>query len=192
MSAMIKDHRQDVAECRAESRNTIQDAKCFMSADLVRLQRVFTNLLSNAVKFTPPGGHIAVEASCTSSAVVVTIKDDGVGVTPESLPHVFDGLQQDPRSSASSSRGLGLGLSFARHFGERHGRMIRAASNGPAKGATFTVELPDNVLPLCEGIGIQVAICKSQSIPMSDVSDAHPCEHAAPRPPDALTTNSPH
>ena len=113
-----------------------------MSADPVRLQQVFTNLLSNATKFTPPGGHIAVEASCTASTAVVTIKDDGVGISPEYLPHVFDGFQQDLHTQASSSRGLGLGLSIARHFVERHGGMIRATSGGPGKGATFTVVLP--------------------------------------------------
>lgn len=71
----------------------------------------------------------------------MNIKDDGVGISPEFLPHVFDGFQQDPRT-VFSSRGLGLSLSIARHFVERHGGMIRAASGGPGKGATFTVELP--------------------------------------------------
>jgi hypothetical protein len=121
---------------------TIRDVQDHMSADPVRLQQVFTNLLSNAAKFTPPGGHIAVETLCTSSTVVVTIRDDGVGISPEFLPHVFDALQQDPRTLASTSRGLGLGLSIARHFVERHGGTIRAASDGTGKGAAFTVVLP--------------------------------------------------
>ncbi|GAC1468925.1 MAG: hypothetical protein PVSMB1_17570 [Gemmatimonadaceae bacterium] len=121
---------------------TIRDAQYSISADPVRLQQVFTNLLSNAGKFTPPGGHIAVGASSTASTVVVTIKDDGVGISPEFLPHVFDGFHQDHRTQTSSLRGLGLGLSIARHFAERHGGMIRAASDGPNKGATFTVVLP--------------------------------------------------
>ena len=73
---------------------------------------------------------------------VVIIKDDGVGISPEFLPHLFDGFQQDPRTEAFSSRGLGLGLSIARHFVERHGGTIRAASGGPGNGATFTVVLP--------------------------------------------------
>jgi CheY-like chemotaxis protein len=121
---------------------TISDTEYPMSADPVRLQQVFTNLLSNAMKFTPPGGHIAVEASCTASTAVVAIKDDGVGISTEFLPRVFDGFQQDPRTQAASSRGLGLGLSIARHFVERHGGTIRADSEGPGKGATFTVVLP--------------------------------------------------
>jgi CheY-like chemotaxis protein len=113
-----------------------------MSADPVRLQQVFTNLLSNAAKFTPPGGHIAVEASCTTSTATVVITDDGVGIDREFLPHLFDGFQQDPRAQVSSARGLGLGLSIARHFVERHGGMIQVTSDGPGKGATFTVVLP--------------------------------------------------
>jgi signal transduction histidine kinase/ActR/RegA family two-component response regulator len=121
---------------------TIRDARYPMSADPIRLQQVFTNLLSNAAKFTPPGGHIAVEASCTPIWATVTIEDDGVGIGPEFLSHVFDGLLQDPRTLASTPRGLGLGLSIARHFVERHGGTIRAESDGPGKGATFTVVLP--------------------------------------------------
>jgi signal transduction histidine kinase/CheY-like chemotaxis protein len=120
----------------------IQDAQYLLSADPVRLQQVFTNLLSNAAKFTPPGGHVAVEASCTASMAVVTVTDDGVGISSEFLPRVFDGFQQDPRTLTSTSRGLGLGLSIARHFVERHGGTIRAASDGPGKGTKYTVVLP--------------------------------------------------
>lgn len=120
----------------------IEDTRYPMSADPVRLQQVFTNLLSNAAKFTPPGGHVAVEASCNARQATVTITDDGVGISPEFLPRVFDGFQQDLRTASAASHGLGLGLSIARHFVERHGGTIRAVSDGPGKGATFTVVLP--------------------------------------------------
>jgi len=73
---------------------------------------------------------------------MVTIKDDGIGISPEFLPHIFDGFQQDPRAVVAHARGLGLGLSIARHFVERHGGTIRAASGGAGQGATFTVVLP--------------------------------------------------
>jgi len=120
----------------------IQDAGYPISADPVRLQQVFTNLLSNAAKFTAPGGHVAVEAACTASLATVTVKDDGVGIRSEFLPRVFEGFQQDLRTVSANTHGLGLGLSIARHFVERHGGTIRAASEGPGRGATFTVVLP--------------------------------------------------
>jgi len=110
--------------------------------DAVRLQQVFTNLLSNAAKFTPAGGHVGVELSSVGNTATVTIRDDGVGIGTEFLPHVFDGLRQDPRTADVNVRGLGLGLSIARHFVERHGGTIRASSDGPGKGATLTVVLP--------------------------------------------------
>jgi signal transduction histidine kinase/ActR/RegA family two-component response regulator len=120
----------------------IADSPRRLSADPVRLQQVFTNLLSNAAKFTPPGGHVEVAASYTDSLATVTIADDGVGISPELLPRVFEGLRQDVGSAPGTSKGLGLGLSIARHFVERHGGMIRAASAGAGQGSTFTVVLP--------------------------------------------------
>jgi signal transduction histidine kinase len=85
----------------------IRDTEYRMSADPVRLQQVFTNLLSNAAKFTPPGGHVLVEASGTASLATVAIKDDGLGIRPEFLPHVFDGVQQELRRETPASRGSG-------------------------------------------------------------------------------------
>jgi signal transduction histidine kinase/ActR/RegA family two-component response regulator len=120
----------------------IQDTRDPMMADPVRLQQVFTNLLSNAAKFTSPGGHVVVTASNTSTQATVAITDDGIGISPEFLPHVFDGLQQEHRGAASNARGLGLGLSIARHFVERHGGTIRATSAGAGRGSVFTVVLP--------------------------------------------------
>jgi signal transduction histidine kinase/CheY-like chemotaxis protein len=123
----------------------IEDTPFRMSADPVRLQQVFTNLLSNAAKFTQPGGHVRIEASSTASTSTVTIRDDGVGISAEFLPHVFEGFRQDPHTSTASSPGLGLGLSIARHFVERHHGMIWANSGGPGTGATFTVVLPQQI-----------------------------------------------
>ena len=115
-------------------------------ADPVRLQQVFTNLLSNAVKFTPDGGRVAVKmtrASMNAAAhAAVTVSDSGIGITPEFLPRIFQRFEQDPHTLSHSRRGLGLGLAISRHFVERHGGTIRAASEGPGKGASFTVALP--------------------------------------------------
>jgi len=142
LRAAVEQMRPSFDRVHVQLTTAIEDMPHPMSADPVRLQQVFTNLLSNAAKFTPPGGHVAVEASSTARAATVTIKDDGVGISREFLPHVFDGLQQRPRGMTTASQGLGLGLSIARHFVERHGGTIRADSRGRGKGATFTVTLP--------------------------------------------------
>ena len=142
LRAAVEQMRPGFDHNHVQLTTAIQDSPYLMSADPVRLQQVFTNLLSNATKFTAPGGHVTVEASSTASLATVTVTDDGVGISPAFLPHVFDGFQQELRGTAPASRGLGLGLSIARHFVERHGGMIRAASDGRGKGATFTVMLP--------------------------------------------------
>jgi signal transduction histidine kinase/CheY-like chemotaxis protein len=140
--AAVEQMRPAFDHVHVQVTTAIEDMPHPMSADPVRLQQVFTNLLSNAAKFTPPGGHVAIEATSTATAATVTIKDDGAGISREFLPHVFDGFQQEPHGLAAGSHGLGLGLSIARHFVERHGGTIRAASSGRGKGATFTVTLP--------------------------------------------------
>ncbi|PWT86369.1 MAG: hypothetical protein C5B57_01205 [Blastocatellia bacterium] len=140
--AAVEQMRPTFGHNHLQLTTTIRDIQYPILADPVRLQQVFTNLLSNAAKFTLPGGHVSVDASCTERSAVVTIKDDGVGISSDFLPHVFDGFQRDPRSLTSTIRGLGLGLSIARHFVERHGGTIRAISEGPDKGSTFIVVLP--------------------------------------------------
>jgi signal transduction histidine kinase/ActR/RegA family two-component response regulator len=114
----------------------------FVLGDLVRLQQVFTNLLSNAAKFTPAGGRISVALAQTDKDATVTVTDTGIGITAAFLPRVFQRFEQDPATLSYSARGLGLGLSIARHFVERHYGSIYASSDGPGKGATFTVTLP--------------------------------------------------
>lgn len=115
-------------------------------ADPARLQQVFTNLLSNAVKFTPDGGRVTVRVSGTTMHAAmhgtVTVSDSGVGIGRDFLPRIFQRFEQDPHTLSHSRRGLGLGLSICRHFVERHGGTIRAASDGPGQGASFTVMLP--------------------------------------------------
>ncbi len=113
-----------------------------IAADPDRLQQVLTNVLVNAVKFTGEGGRVEVHAQRTRSTVRIRIKDTGVGIAPEFLPHVFDRFRQGDASTTRSYGGLGLGLSVARHLIALHGGTIAAESEGPRKGSTFTVELP--------------------------------------------------
>ena len=110
--------------------------------DADRLQQVVWNLLSNAVKFTPAGGRVELTAFRTAAELHVVVKDDGRGIAPSFLPFVFDRFRQAEASASRSHGGLGLGLAIVRHLVELHGGRVEAKSDGPGKGATFSVELP--------------------------------------------------
>ena len=107
-----------------------------------RLEQVFLNLLSNAVKFTPSGGHVAVDAIVADGAVQISVADTGAGIAPAFLPHVFERFRQADSATTRSAGGLGLGLFIARQLVEAQGGVIRVASDGVGRGATFTVTLP--------------------------------------------------
>ena len=113
-----------------------------VSGDAHRLQQVVWNLVSNSIKFTPPGGTVHVRADQVGSMVRLIVSDTGQGIDPEFIPHVFDRFRQAATSGQSRRKGLGLGLAIVRHLVEAHAGTVEAASDGPGKGATFTVELP--------------------------------------------------
>jgi CheY-like chemotaxis protein len=100
------------------------------------------NLLGNAIKFTPAGGAIELELADAGDAIRLTVRDDGKGIDPAFLPHVFDRFQQADGSSSRTHAGLGLGLAIVRHLTELHGGTITAASEGLGRGAVFSVTLP--------------------------------------------------
>jgi signal transduction histidine kinase len=110
--------------------------------DAERLQQVAWNLLSNAVKFTPNGGRVEVRFKRVNSHVEIVVADNGQGIKPEFLPYVFDHFRQEDSGTNRQQGGLGLGLAIVRHIVEQHGGTVQAASEGPGKGATFTVSLP--------------------------------------------------
>jgi signal transduction histidine kinase len=113
-----------------------------ISGDADRLHQVFWNLLSNAVKFTPAQGRINVTAEQVDSHVEIVVRDTGVGIPPEFLPHVFERFRQADNGTTRENGGLGLGLSVVRYLVEGHGGCVRAQSAGAGHGATFTIELP--------------------------------------------------
>lgn len=110
--------------------------------DRERLQQVVWNLLSNGVKFTRKGGLVQVTLQRINSHVEIIVKDTGVGISSDFLPHVFDRFRQADGSTTRTYGGLGLGLAIVRHLVELHGGNARAESEGQGKGSSFTVRLP--------------------------------------------------
>ncbi|HEU5161849.1 MAG TPA: ATP-binding protein [Thermoanaerobaculia bacterium] len=107
-----------------------------------RLQQIVWNLLANAVKFTPRGGTITLRLTFNASLVRLTIQDTGKGISPDYLPRVFEPFSQEDGTTTRAHEGVGLGLSIVRSLVELHGGRIRAWSEGPGRGATFTLDLP--------------------------------------------------
>jgi signal transduction histidine kinase/CHASE3 domain sensor protein/ActR/RegA family two-component response regulator len=107
-----------------------------------RLQQVVWNLVSNAVKFSPGGSRVRVLLERGDGAAEVTVVDEGPGIPADFLPHLFERFTQLEGGTTRRHGGLGLGLAIVRHLVELHGGTVRAASDGPGRGATFTVRLP--------------------------------------------------
>ncbi len=118
------------------------DPATMVIGDAGRLQQLVSNLLSNAVKFTPEQGAVSVILHKSGDRVQLQVKDNGIGIAPEFLPHVFDRFTQADTSAARRAGGLGIGLALVRHIALLHGGQVRADSGGPGRGATFTVDLP--------------------------------------------------
>jgi signal transduction histidine kinase/ActR/RegA family two-component response regulator len=113
-----------------------------VSGDPGRLQQVVWNLLINAVRFTPEKGRIDVRLQRTGASAQLAVVDSGIGIPSEFLPNVFDRFRQADGDPQGARRGLGLGLAIVRHVVEAHGGEAAATSDGPGRGATFTVTLP--------------------------------------------------
>ncbi len=114
----------------------------YVFGDAIRLQQVLSNLLSNAVKFTDAGGAVSVSVTPRAETVEIAVRDTGIGIDPEFLPHVFERFRQGDDGPSRSFGGLGLGLSIARHLTELHGGSVSAASEGRGRGAELRVSLP--------------------------------------------------
>jgi PAS domain S-box-containing protein len=115
-----------------------------------RMRQVIWNLLANAVKFSAKGKVIRVTLTRQLSTAQIQVTDEGQGISPEFLPHVFDRFRQAESSTRRKHGGLGLGLSIVKHIVELHGGTVHAASAGEGRGAIFTVNLPMRVVQIEE------------------------------------------
>jgi PAS domain S-box-containing protein len=114
----------------------------WIDGDPTRLAQLFGNLLNNAAKFTPEDGKVSVSLSRHESSAVIEVADTGLGIDPETLKRLFEPFAQADRSLDRSRGGLGLGLALVKGMVELHGGEVSAHSDGPGKGARFTVSLP--------------------------------------------------
>ena len=123
-------------------RRNLGPAPQMVIGDVDRLQQIAWNLLSNAMKFTGQGGHVDVSLAVEDGMCEFKVTDDGVGITADFLPHVFDRFRQADGSLTRRHGGLGLGLAIVRELTELHGGRVYAESDGAGKGTTMTVILP--------------------------------------------------
>lgn len=119
---------------------TDEDAR--IVGDHKRMVQVLTNLLNNAAKYTPAGGVITLDLAVNADTVLLNVTDNGIGITPELLPRVFDLFTQAERSADRSEGGLGIGLALAKSLIEIHGGSISVASDPDSEGSRFEIELP--------------------------------------------------
>jgi CheY-like chemotaxis protein len=113
-----------------------------LDGDSVRLSQVLSNLINNACKFSPVGSRIRLDASYQEGELRISVKDQGAGIAPEFLPHMFELFAQADQSLDRSQGGLGIGLTLVKHLVELHGGRVWAASEGLGKGAEVTIALP--------------------------------------------------
>ena len=121
----------------------VQVPQCVLKidGDPVRLSQVLSNLLDNASKYTPTGGVIGLSVWVEGDALVLTVSDNGIGITAEALPHVFEPFVQDIQATAFNGFGLGIGLTVVRELVKAHGGSVVASSGGSGLGSQFIVKL---------------------------------------------------
>jgi len=131
---------------RHELKVSLSAQPIWLNADAARLEQVVVNLLTNAAKYTADGGHIWLTVQQEGDEAVLRVRDTGVGIAPELLPHIFDLFTQAERSLARSEGGLGIGLCLVQRLVEMHGGRVEADSV-LGQGSEFVVRLPVTVTP---------------------------------------------
>ncbi|RPI44650.1 MAG: sensor histidine kinase [Betaproteobacteria bacterium] len=113
-----------------------------ISADPDRLQQILGNVLGNAIKFTPQGGRIDVKLHRQSDHALIVVRDSGIGIEADLMPHLFEAFRQGESASKRAHGGLGIGLALVHNLVEKHGGTVSAHSEGRGKGAAFTMRFP--------------------------------------------------
>jgi signal transduction histidine kinase len=147
LRTVIADSTESVDLAASRTGHSIQvsipDRPVEVLGDHIRLTQVIINLLDNAIKFTPPGGTIWITVFQEENVARLTVKDNGIGIRPILLPHIFDLYTKKPRQSSDKlNNGLGIGLGLVQRLLELHGATITAKSEGVGKGSEFVIEIP--------------------------------------------------
>ena len=136
MSSPLLEQRNHALAVQVPRRGLLVDA------DITRLSQVVSNLLTNAAKYTPSGGSITIRGEAIEDEVLLHVRDTGIGITPDVLPHIFDLFVQERQAIDRAQGGLGIGLTIVRNLVERHGGSVQARSDGQGRGSEFTIRLP--------------------------------------------------
>ena len=121
---------------------TIPDENIFVHGDIARLAQVFSNLLNNSAKFTDPGGNVWITVRREAEQALVSVRDDGIGIPPDTIPRLFHAFYQAESAPERSRNGMGIGLHLACELVRLHDGAIEAKSRGPGEGSEFIVRLP--------------------------------------------------
>ncbi len=113
-----------------------------IQADPERITQVLLNLLGNALQYTPGDRKVTLHAWQADQAILIEIQDEGIGISAEHLPHLFERFYRVDKSRSRTGGGSGIGLTISKHLVEAHGGHISVSSPGPDQGSTFTVRLP--------------------------------------------------
>ena len=142
VSNAIETLESDIKQRNHRLTTALPDAPVWLQADPGRLEQVFVNLLANASKYTDAGGELAVWMHLRDGQAVVRVRDSGIGIAPEALPHLFELFRQADEAAPRSQSGLGIGLALVRNLVEAHGGSVTGASAGVGQGSEFAVRLP--------------------------------------------------
>jgi len=169
----VIEHALEIAQPRIEEHGhalsvSLPRVPLQVDGDMTRLAQVFSNLLINAAKYTPAGGRLGLTVEAVGEEVEIRVSDNGIGISAEQMPHLFDMFTQGDSLADRAQGGMGIGLSLARGLVDMHGGRISAHSPGPGRGSEFVVHLPlartaaaaSGATTMAGGVEASVATCR--------------------------------